>query len=110
MLPADREEIRAAARRYFAAGLCCAVETRRDGRWESRVLALRSASPDAVFAAVEDTLADDRGRVRLAAYSPSSLTRLDLPAPVVCSAAAPPRLLGEGDQAMEVALDGRSRA
>jgi hypothetical protein len=93
MFPADQEEVRAVAHRYFAAGLCCAVETRRDGRWESRVLALRSASPDAVLAEVRETLA--RGvPVRLAAYSPSSLSRLDLPAPIVCSEPAAARLLG----------------
>jgi translation elongation factor EF-Ts len=85
----DREEARAAARRYFGAGPCCA--------------------PVGVLAEVEETLA--RGvRVRLAAYSPSSLTRLDLPAPVVCSRPAPARLLGEGDQAPEVALHWRSRS
>jgi len=84
MLPADQEEIRAVARRYFAAGLGCAVETQRDGCWEPCVLALRSASPQAVLEEVEETLA--RGvPVRLAAYSTSSLTRIDLPAPVVCS-------------------------
>jgi ribulose bisphosphate carboxylase small subunit len=111
MLPADREEIRAVARRYFGAGLCCAVETQRRGRWESRVLALHSASPGAVLAAVEETLAGRPGeRVRLAAYSGSSLTRLDLPAPIVCSRPAPARLFGEGDQALEVALDRRSGA
>jgi hypothetical protein len=84
MLAPDREEIRAVARRYFAADLACAVETQREGRWEPCVLALGSASPDAVLEEVEDTLA--RGlRVRLAAYSPSSLLRIDLPAPVLCS-------------------------
>jgi hypothetical protein len=111
MLPADREEVRAVARRYSSAGLCCAVETERRGRWESRVLALRSASPNAVLAAVEETLASRPGeRVRLAAYSGSTLTRLDLPAPVVCSRPAPARLLGERDQALEVALDRGSGA
>ncbi len=84
MLPADREEVRAVARRYFAAGLCCAVEMPRDGAWEPCVLALRSASPDAVLEEVEEALARN-ARVRLAAYTPSSLTRIDLPAPVVCS-------------------------
>jgi hypothetical protein len=83
MLAPDREEVRAVARRYFAAGLGCALETQREGRWEPCVLALRSASPNAVLEEVEKTLA--RGvRVRLAAYSPSSLTRIDLPAPVMC--------------------------
>ena len=83
MLPPDREELRAVARRYFAAGLGCAVETQREGRWEPCVLALRSATPDAVLAEVEETLA--RGvRVRLAAYSSSSLTRIDVPAPIMC--------------------------
>ena len=44
-------------------------------------------------AAVRETLA--RGvPVRLAAYSPSSLSRLDLPAPIVCSEPAAARLLG----------------
>jgi hypothetical protein len=109
MLPADREEVRAAARRYVGAGLCCVIEIRREGRWESRVLALRSASPDDVLAEAEETLA--RGvRVRLGAYSPSSLTRLDLPAPVVCSGPPPARLLREGDQAPEVAFHRRSGA
>lgn len=84
MLPADREEIRATARRYFRAGLCCAVETPRNGRWESQVLILSSARPDAVLQEAEAMLISG-ARVRLAAYSPSSLTRLDLPAPVVCS-------------------------
>ena len=85
------------------------IEIRREGRWESRVLALRSASPDDVLAEAEETLA--RGvRVRFGAYSPSSLTRLDLPAPVVCSGPPPARLLREGDQAPEVAFHRRSRA
>jgi hypothetical protein len=84
MLPADREEVRAVARRYFAAGLCCAVEIPREGAWEPYLLALRSASPDAVLEEVEEALARE-ARVRLAAYSASSLTRIDLPAPVVCS-------------------------
>jgi hypothetical protein len=83
MLAPDREQVRAVARRFFAAGLGCGVETQCEGRWEPCVLALRSASPDAVLAEVEQTLA--RGvRVRLAAYSPSSLTRIDVPAPVIC--------------------------
>ena len=93
MLPADREEVRAAARRYFGAGLCCAVETRRDGAWEARILALPSAAAHAVLGAVEETLTiGGNVGVRLAAYSPSSLTRLDLPAPVVCGRPAPARV------------------
>jgi hypothetical protein len=60
-------------------------------------------------AEAEETLARGVG-VRLAAYSPSSLTRLDLPAPVVCSGPAPARLLREGDQAPEVAFHRRSGA
>ena len=49
----------------------------------NRACALRSVSPGAVLEEAEKALA--RGvRVRLAAYSPSSLTRIDLPAPVMC--------------------------
>ena len=85
MPPADLEEIRAAARRYFGTGLGCAVETQDDGPWEARVLALPSADAEAVLAAVLETQATyGDARIRLAAYSPSSLTRLELPAPVAC--------------------------
>jgi hypothetical protein len=49
------------------------------------MLALPSAVPEAVLEAVEETLAHRPGvSVRLAAYSPSALTRVALPAPVVC--------------------------
>ena len=89
MPAADREEIRAAARRYFGADLGCAVETQDDGPWQARVLALPSADANAVLAAVLETQATYGGaRIRLAAYSPSSLTRLDLPASVACGSPA----------------------
>jgi ribulose bisphosphate carboxylase small subunit len=92
LAPPDREEVKAAARRFIEAGLYCGVETERDGRWESRLLALRAAKPREVLAAVEETLALRPGeRVRLAGYSPSSLARTGPPAPVVCS---PPALGG----------------
>lgn len=93
LAPPDRQEVIAAARRFFAAGLCCAVETERKAvrpggrnRWEPRLLVFRAAAPDGALAAVEDTIARQVDqRVRLTGYCPSRLMCADIPAPIVCS-------------------------
>lgn len=89
----DREEITEAVRRFFAAGLCCAVETERAAgeskaraSWEPCLLVFRSAAPSEALDAVEDIIArPSDGRVRLTAYCPSRLTPARFPASIVCS-------------------------
>jgi hypothetical protein len=88
----DREEVRAAARRCFEAGLCCAVEVEREpgqldpATWEPRILVFRSGTAIDVLEAVEETIAlGPERRVRVAGYAATSLTRTSWPVPVVCS-------------------------
>jgi ribulose bisphosphate carboxylase small subunit len=92
LAPGEQEAVVAAARRFFDARLCFAVEVEQrtangsPERWEPCLLVLRSASVVEALDAIEEivNLAPER-RIRLAGYSPRHLTRVASPAPVVCS-------------------------
>lgn len=84
----DQEEVKAAARRFFEAGLCCVVEVERDhgtvDAWEPQLLAFRSSTPERLLEAVEETAARyPSGRVRVVGYDSASLTPAAGTSPVV---------------------------
>lgn len=89
LLAPDREEVKSAAGRFFASGLCCAVEVERvhaSAAWEPRLLLFPSAAPASAIGAVEDTVASVAGsRVRMVGYDPALLSPVRLPAAVICS-------------------------
>lgn len=89
----DAEEVKSAARRFLEAGLCCAVETECGddtpgctGAWEPRLLLFPTATATKALGAVQDTVDRQPGaRVRLAGYDPERLSRVALPAALICS-------------------------